>query len=145
MEILTKSLQTSCVVKRLLTAYDEPEPHWDGNYVLICHPDGLSMWHHPTFAAGYHRAIAMCLDLYQQESLFLPSDLDFTALIDEQLPETVSSDFVNEWRTGFMFAWVLMWYRPVERHQFKQLQAQASGCRKFTLSHDFTAIQEENA
>src|SRR5712691_3490714 len=93
MHTLMKFPKTSCVVKRLLKAYDEPEPQWDGNYVQICMPDELWMWSHPTFAAGYHRAITMCFDLYQQESLFLPSDLDFTALIDEQLPVTVSLDF----------------------------------------------------
>jgi len=104
------------------------------------------MWSHPTFAAGYHRAITMCFDLYQQESLFLPSDLDFTALIDEQLPAIVSPDFVNEWRKGFIFAWVMMWHHPIEPHQFKQLQVQAKGYKKLSRSSDvMEEIREEDS
>ena len=145
MDTLVTFPRISCVVNRLLRAYDEPEPQWNGNAVLINIPDGIAMWCHPTFAAGYHRAMTMCFDLYQQELLFLPSDLDFTALIDEQLPETVSLAFVNEWRKGFMFAWMMMLHRPIEPHQFKQLQAQTKGYRKPDLPHDVLDNQEKDS
>jgi hypothetical protein len=63
------------------------------------------------FADGYHCACKVAgqwdiLDLY------LPTDFELTALINQHLPATVPTAQVNEWRRGFVLGWVMMWESP---------------------------------
>jgi hypothetical protein len=110
MSVSAKPAQASCVLRRLLKELDKPKPEWNGSYVRLWMPGGSSLDSGPTFARGYYRAVTLCFQLLEKDQLFLPTDEELTDLINEQLPEDIPSDFEDEWRCGFLLAWVLMWH-----------------------------------
>lgn len=70
----------------------------------------------PVFASGYHTGYRLSVERLEGGVAIL-TDYEFTRIINQYMPSGIPDDLVDEWRSAFIYGWVIGYHCPVPENE----------------------------